>query len=82
MSKTLYDVLSQLHETGYTLNDLLGALDEQLEQMRNNPDIRQDDGGRLISLTRTNLEVAQMYAEKYKKLKTGTGIPLIFTEEE
>ena len=81
MSRTIYDILREMHETGWTLNDLLIALDTELEQMSLLNRVRQSQGGRYVSLSRTNLEVSLMQAEKYKQ-KTGEGIPLVFIEDE
>jgi hypothetical protein len=81
MSKSIYDVLRQLHESGATLEDLLNALNEQLELIRNSEPYRKVyKEGRLVSLSQSNLEVALMYAEKYKQIK-GEGIPLILEED-
>lgn len=56
MSKSIYDTLRQLHDSGYSLVDLFKALDSQLELIRQSELIKESgDKGRLFSLARTNI---------------------------
>ena len=82
MSQSIYDVLRNFQEAGYSLVDLIKAVDSQLALIKNSDTVKgTGDNARLLALARTHLETGLLYAEKFEQV-TDSNIPLVFLEEE
>ncbi len=73
MSRSIYECLRDLHESGYTLSQLVGQIEMQLANSRNSP----STSHRYLSIARTHIETASLYLQQYER-ETDSPVPLLF----
>lgn len=73
MSRSIYECLHDLNESGYSLSQLVQEIESQLAKARNNPNA----ANRYLSIARTHIETGLLYLKQYER-ETDSIVPILF----
>lgn len=77
MSRSIYECLHDLNESGFSLSQLVQEIELQLAKSRSNP----SSANRYLSIARTHIETGLLYLRQYER-ETDSPVPILFEEIE
>lgn len=77
MSRSIYECLHDLNESGFSLSQLVQEIELQLSKTRNNP----STANRYLSIARTHIEAGLLYLMQYER-ETDSRVPIMSEDVE